>query len=114
MDSLIIKSLAIAAQIGVHDWEQKIKQNLLLDITIPSDFNRCKDELTETLDYDALCHSVTEFVGSKSFKLIETVANEVAALIQQEFQVAKLTVAVAKPHAVKNAGMIQVVVERGL
>lgn len=112
MDSLKIKALNVATKIGVHNWEQHINQKLLIDISIPTDFSGCKEDLSHTIDYDALCKTVTQFVASKSFQLIETVANDVAALIKQEFKVATVTVGISKPHAVKNAGMIEVSVTR--
>lgn len=112
MDVLSIKALSVATRIGVHAWEQKINQQLLIDITIPTDFSTCQDNLANTIDYDALCQTVTLFVESQSFQLIESVAEEVARLIQQEFKVSQITVAVSKPHAVKNAGTIQVIVTR--
>ena len=112
MDTLNIKSLSVTTKIGIHAWEQRINQQLLIDITILTDFSACGDNLANTIDYDALCQTVTEFVQSQSFQLIESVANKVAQLIQQNFKVGKLTIAVSKPHAVKNAGTIQVVVNR--
>lgn len=112
MDTLNIKALNVATKIGVHQWEQHINQQLLIDITIPSDFSVCGDDLANTIDYDALCTMITEFVESKSFKLIESVADEVAHLIKQQFKIAQVTVAVSKPHAIKNAGMVQVTVNR--
>jgi len=112
VDSLNIKALSVATKIGVYAWEQSIKQQLLLDIIIPADFSACEENLANTVDYDALCKRVTEFVESQSFQLIETVADKVASLIQQEFNITQLSVAVSKPHAVKNAGTIQVVVNR--
>ena len=99
-------------RIGVHDWEQRISQKLLLDISIPVDLSRCNDELSNTIDYDALCQCVTTFVESNAFTLIETVAEQVAQLIKETFNVAQLTVSVSKPHAVKNAGNICVTVNR--
>lgn len=112
MDMLNITALRVHTKIGVYAWEQKINQTLLIDINIPSDFSVCDDTLTNTLDYDALCRCITQFVETNSFQLIETVANKVALLIQKEFKVNQLTVTVSKPHAVTNAGMIQVVVNR--
>lgn len=112
MDQLCIHSLSVQTQIGVYAWEQQIKQKLLIDITIPSDFSTCGDDITQTLDYAALSEAITLFVESKSFKLIEYVANSVAQLIQQEFEVNELTVSVTKPQAVKNAGTIKVSVTR--
>ncbi|CAM2969299.1 dihydroneopterin aldolase [Legionella worsleiensis] len=112
MDYLKISALKVAAQIGVHAWEQRIKQQLLIDITIPSDFTHCQDSLNNTLDYDALCQLVTQYVESNSFQLIEAVANQVSALIKKEFNLDEITVAVSKPHAIKNAGNVQVLVSR--
>lgn len=112
MDTLNITALSVATKIGVYAWEQRINQQLLIDISIPSDFTQCEDKLSNTLDYDALCKSVSHFVETKSFQLIETVANEIAGLIKNEFKVREVTVAVRKPHAVKNAGTIQVIVTR--
>ena len=112
MDTLQINALTVATQIGVHPWEQRIRQNLSIDIIIPYDTANCNDTLEHTIDYDALCQRVTTFVESKSFHLIETVANEVALLIKQEFPVETLTVSVSKPHAIKNAGPVRVNIER--
>lgn len=113
-DALKITALNVATKIGVHTWEQRINQTLLIDISIPSDFSACDDQLTNTLDYADLCQTVTQYVESNSFQLIETVANAVAQLIQERFKVSELTIKVSKPHAVKNAGAIQVVVHRRL
>ena len=112
MDSLIIKALNVSTRIGVYDWEQRINQQLLIDIDIDTDFRACQEDLAKTIDYAALCEKITHFVSSKSFQLIETVANEVAELIQNEFKIAQINVSVSKPHAVKNAGNIQVIARR--
>lgn len=112
MDTLNIQGLSVHTQIGVYAWEQAIKQQLLIDIIIPYDFSQCGDNIKHTLDYDTLCKTVTAFVESQSFQLIEYVANCVAQLIKDEFQIPQLTVAVSKPHAVKNAALIKVSINR--
>lgn len=112
MDSLHIKGLSIAARIGIHEWEQRIAQRLLIDIHIPSDFKDCQDDINKTIDYDKLCQRVTRHVESQSFKLIETVANSVANLLKSEFPIQQVSVSVSKPHAVKNASGIVVNVSR--
>lgn len=102
----------MSTKIGVYAWEQRILQQLLIDISIDTDFSDCQEDLGKTVDYEALCKNVTLYVESKSFQLIETVANEVAELIKKQFNVSQVTVGVSKPHAIKNAGTIQVVVRR--
>lgn len=112
MDALIINELIVNTKIGVHAWEQAINQKLEIDIHIPCDFSSCEDDISQTLDYDALCTRVIQWVESQSFQLIETVANKVAQLIQQEFKVKELRITVSKPGAVKQAKRVSVVVHR--
>jgi dihydroneopterin aldolase len=112
LDTLQVKALSLSTKIGVYAWEQQVNQQLLIDISLNTDFSSCEDNLSKTIDYAVLCDLVTQFVESNSFQLIETVANEVARLILNQFKISQITVAVSKPHAVKNAGMIQVVVQR--
>ena len=112
MDTLQITALSTNTHIGVYAWEQDILQLLLLDICIYSDLTTCNNQLENTIDYEKLCQQVTTFVESNNFTLIETVAEQVAQLIKNEFQVAKLTVSVSKPHAIKNAKNICVTINR--
>ena len=108
MDYLRIEGLRIETRIGVHDWEKKIKQILLLDIDIPSDFSQTDDALKKTIDYDALCQHVTELVETSDFNLIESVGQHVLTAIQKTFQIKALTIRVSKPHAIHNAKNISI------
>lgn len=112
MDSLTIQGLSVQTQIGVYAWEQQIKQQLLIDMVIPSNFLHCGDDLSQTIDYDALCKTVTSYVEAQSFFLIEYVAHCVAELVKEKFNVKNITVSVTKPHAIKNASVIKVSVTR--
>lgn len=112
MDTLHISALSIMTHIGVHEWEQRILQQLLVDIRIETDFKTCDNQLSNTLDYEQLCQCITSFVETNSFSLIETVAEKIAQLLKDEFHLKKLTVSVSKPRAIKNAGNICVTVER--
>ena len=112
MDMLQISALSTKTRIGVYAWEQRILQSVLLDIRIPVDVSTCNNDIENTIDYDKLCQCVTTFVESNSFTLIETVAESVAALIKNEFNIKELIVSVSKPHAVKNAGNISITISR--
>ena len=112
MDKLDISGLRTMTHVGIHAWEQRILQRLLIDISIITDFTQCNNELGNTIDYDQLCQKVTNFVESNRFTLIETVAEQVAQLIKQEFNVTQLTVSISKPDAIKNAANIRVSISR--
>ena len=112
MDRLDITALQVSARIGVHDWEQCIEQRLFIDIGIVGDFKNTNDDLDKTIDYDQLSQMVIAFVKDTPFRLIETAAEKIAALIKSEFQVSSVTVRVSKPDAIKEAGSVSMTIER--
>lgn len=112
---LRIEALRTTTRIGVHTWEQRINQVLLLDIDIPLSSEKLEtadDKLENTVDYDALCQHITALVESSAFKLIETVADRVISSVQANFGVQAITVRVSKPHAIANAGNISITMSR--
>lgn len=112
MDQLNITGLSVSTKIGAYTWEQRINQRLLIDITLSLDLSNCQDNLEKTIDYAALCKKVTDFVESKSFVLIETVAEEVIGLIKENYALEQVIIRVSKPHAVKNANNISISLTR--
>lgn len=112
MDFIKIQNLAVDTHIGIHEWEQKILQRLLINIIISFDCSKCEDNILQTIDYEKICKRITDYVAANSFKLIETVANKIAILIKNEFNVRQLTVVISKPGAVYNADNIQVHITR--
>ncbi|MDP3560210.1 MAG: dihydroneopterin aldolase [Legionellaceae bacterium] len=111
-DCLSITGLCIPARIGVHAWEQAIQQNLFIDIQIPCQTHHYADDISHALDYSVLAEQVSAFVTSRSFQLIETVANEVANLIQKKFNISALNITVHKPSALKNASDVSIRITR--
>lgn len=115
MDVLFISELRIDSEIGVHEWEKNIKQPISLDIELSTQADRAAqtDTLQHSVDYEAVTNRVTEFITSKHFNLVETVAEEVAQLLQREFDVEWLRLRVAKLNAVKTTRAVGVIIERG-
>lgn len=112
MDKLDITGLRVSTTIGVFAWEQQIKQRLVIDLTLTGDFSNCQDQLSHTIDYDHLCQRITTHVESNTFALIETVAEQIVQLIQQEFRVERFSVRVSKPSAISNAANVSITLER--
>jgi dihydroneopterin aldolase len=112
LDQMDITGLSMSTRIGIHAWEQRIHQRLLIDINIPVDLSLCNNDLNKTIDYDALSRRVTSFVEEQSFDLIETVGEKIAALVKEEFNVSQVTIRVSKPDAIKNAANVSVCLTR--
>ena len=112
MDNIQISKLRIETRIGIHAWEQKILQTLLLDIYIPLDLSICKNDLNNTIDYARLAEECTNYIASHAFTLLETVAEQLAKHLKNCFAINSVTICVSKPHAICNAANISVTITR--
>ena len=115
MDTVFIRGLKAKAVIGVFDWEKQIRQNLVLDLDLRADVARAaaSDTLEDAVDYKAISKRVVEFVEDSRFQLVESLAEEIARIIREEFSVSWVRVRIAKPFAVRTAQEVGVVIERG-
>ena len=115
MDKVFIKGLKVKATIGVFEWERQIRQNVLLDIDMRADVPAAaaSDAIDATVDYKAISKRVVELVEGSQCQLVETLAEEVARVIREEFSVGWVRVRIAKPFAVRAAQEVGVVIERG-
>ena len=114
MDRVFIEQLEVIATIGVYDWEQQIKQKLVLDIEMQHDNHPAaiSDDVADALDYFAVSTAVTSLVETTPFLLVERVAESVAQLIIQHFGVPWVKITVRKPGAVANAKSVGVSIVR--
>jgi dihydroneopterin aldolase len=71
------------------------------------------DAIEDTLDYKAVAKRLIEFVGQSEYKLVETLAERVAGIVLSEFDVPWIRLRVNKPGAVRYAGDVGVIIERG-
>ena len=113
-DHVFIEGLEIEALIGIYDWERRIRQTLVFDIEMAFD-NRvpaATDDIALTLNYKDVSKRLVEYVGQSGFGLVETLAERCAALILDEFGVARVRLKLSKPGAVRGARAVGVVIER--
>ena len=115
MDIVFIRELRAETVIGVYEWERTIRQAVVLDIEMGSDNRRAaaSDGIDEALDYAAVSKRVLSFIEGSEFQLIETMAEQVAQILLEEFQVPWLRLRLCKPGAVAAAKDVGVLIERG-
>lgn len=107
-DKLEITGLRVKTQIGVHEWEQAIRQTLSIDLIIDTDFENLDDRIELALDYDMICQDIHALLNVQSFRLIETVALSIYERLRQILKFKSITIRVSKPHAIKGAQNISV------
>ena len=98
MDTITISDLEVFYCVGVPDAERARPQRLLLTIQMRHDFAAAAvaDDLAQTIDYDALSRRLMGFGEGAHWKLIETLASDIAQMILDEFRVRVVTVEVKK------------------
>lgn len=116
MDIIFIRELRVETVIGIHDWERQIKQIVVLDLELGTDIRRAagSDHIDDTLSYSDIADRLTAFISASQFQLVETLAEQVAAILRDEFRVPWLRLTVSKPGAVSNARAVGVSIERGV
>lgn len=116
MDIIYLRDLKIEAIIGIFDWEREIKQTISFDLDMASDIRQAaaSDVIENTLDYKALSKRVISYVEASSFQLVETLAENVAAIILNEFNVHWVRVRLDKVGAIRGASGVGVIIERGV
>ncbi|ENM5873461.1 bifunctional dihydroneopterin aldolase/7,8-dihydroneopterin epimerase [Vibrio mimicus] len=114
MDKVFIEQLEVITTIGVYDWEQQIKQKLVLDLEMAHDNRPAgkSDDVADALDYAQVSQAVIEHIEQGRFLLVERVAEEVAELIMTRFSVPWIRIRLTKPGAVLQAKGVGVIIER--
>ncbi len=115
MDIIFLHDLTIETIIGIYDWERKEKQSIILDLDMAADISAAArtDAIEDTLNYKAVAKRLIEFVGDSQFQLVETLAERVAEVVLNEFDVKWVCLRVNKRGAVRYAGDVGVIIERG-
>ena len=113
-DRIEITDLEVTTCIGVHAWERRVRQTLLIDLELPVEIRPAAagDDLTLTLDYSAVAARVRGFGAASERLLIETFAEDLAADLLSAFDLAWVRLSVQKPGAIADAAPVRLTIER--
>ncbi len=114
MDAILVRDLRVEALIGIHRRERHVKQTLSidLDIGLPGTAVFSSDKVADTIDYEKVALRIGELAASGHFRLVETVAERIAALLMKDFGAPWCKVSVAKLGILANAKLVGVTIER--
>lgn len=98
MDTITIKDLEVFYCVGVPDEERAKPQRLLLTVEMDHDFHSAatEDDLGDTIDYFAVSQRLLKFGDGVHWRLIETLAVDIAQMVLEEFGPRNVTVEVKK------------------
>ena len=114
MDSIFLSDMKVETIVGIWDWERKIRQTVSIDLQMGADIRRAaaSDSIDDTLNYKLVAKRVQQFVAESSFKLVETLAENIAEVVISEFGVPWVEVRVNKPGAIRGARDVGVKIRR--
>ncbi|WP_006787754.1 dihydroneopterin aldolase [Thiorhodospira sibirica] len=114
MDTIYIRDLRIETVIGVHAWEQRIRQTLRLDLELETDIRPAahSDDIADTLDYVMISERVRTLLDQHQFQLMEALAEHIANTLLHEFAISRLRLSLSKPGALSSAREVGIQIER--
>ena len=115
MDKIFLNELKVDTIIGIWEWERRIRQTVVIDLEMSADIAKAAatDAVSDTLNYKSVAKRIQDFVSDSSFQLVETLAERIAGIIRDEFDVQWVRVRVNKPGAIRGSKDVGVLIERG-
>jgi 7,8-dihydroneopterin aldolase/epimerase/oxygenase len=115
MDIVYIRDLQMDTIIGIYDWEREVRQTVSLDVEMAADISKAAatDDIQYALNYKSVAKRIIGFVEGSEFLLVETMAEQIAQIIRDEFSVPWLRLRLSKPGALRGARDVGLVIERG-
>ena len=97
-DTLSIAGLVVDCFIGTTEQERTQSQKVIIDLMLGINAATAAkaDDVADALDYAAVVTTVKSFVESKRFNLMETIAEQVAALVLAGYCTDEVSVRVKK------------------
>ena len=110
---VFIRNLELPAQIGVwrheHGKQQPVRINVDLAV---EDLIDLGDDLTKVVDYGVIEDKIRAIIGEGHIRLIETLAERIAATCFEDERVKTARVRVEKLHALTGAESVGIEIER--
>jgi len=97
-DCIFIRGLELPVQIGVPDQERAEWQVLIADLTLTPkmSFREMADDLSWTVDYEAVAKIVKKIAAERPRKLLEVLANEIVSHLLMSFALAAVEIELRK------------------
>ena len=97
---LFLKDFEISMNIGVHEFEKKGEQRVIvnIDLYVPLELNTPnKDDLSEVVDYDFMRQTIADIIADGHIQLQETLCDEIVKRMLSHPLVQATRVSTEKP-----------------
>lgn len=112
--TILLRDLAVITTVGVSARERRAPSTLIFDIDLQ--IERCRagitDKVSDTIDYAVVAETIRRSLGPQSFRLLERIAESVAALMLTEFNASRTTIKVYKLGIIPDVRAVGVQIDR--
>jgi 7,8-dihydroneopterin aldolase/epimerase/oxygenase len=114
VDTIFIHALKTETIVGIYEWERQVKQTVVIDLQLSADIRKAAltDSIDDTLNYKGVAKRILAFIEASQFHLVETLAEHIAMLVLEEFNVQWVSIALSKPGAIRGSKDVGVQLER--
>lgn len=104
-DRVSLLGLSLRTTIGVHPEERRVFRDLEADVRLSVDLRAAgrSDDLADTVDYASLAERLRAVSAASRFRLLEALAEALAAVAFSDPRVSAAEIALRKPGAVPDA-----------
>ncbi len=105
MDRIVIRELLVRSVLGVDDEERREMQDVLITVALHADLRRAgeSDRLEDAIDYRRIKKEILAAADGSRHRLVEALAERVAALCLAHAGVEQVDVTVEKPGSLRFA-----------
>jgi D-erythro-7,8-dihydroneopterin triphosphate epimerase len=105
-----IENLRLRTTVGIYEWEQKVRQDIIINIEMEFDGAQAieKDSIEHTVDYKSITKKIISMVEDTKYSLIERISGDVVKLIMEDEKVQRASVKVDKPGALRFTDSVSV------
>lgn len=113
MDKIIIKGAQFRCNIGVSKEERAKKQNIVVDAELLLGIKKAAstDDIKHTINYSEIHSLIKDIAEKKEYRLIETLAENIAKGILKNSPAKKVFIRVKKPMALAKKNVRYAAVE---
>jgi len=114
MDKIIITDLQASGIIGVKSPERDQPQTLLLNINLFMDLKPAglTDNIDDTVSYSTVAKSVIARVAETQFYTLEALADNLATMLLESFDIHAVSIRIEKPEFVAHTSRVGVEIYR--
>lgn len=113
-DLIHVRDLRLRTVIGIADWEQDHRQDVLVNLALHVDTSAAaaSDAIEDTVDYKELRDRIVRLSEGKPHGLLEALAQHIADLCLENPKVEAVDVTVDKPGALRFSRSVAVQIHR--